>query len=674
MANLLYRISTTPTVPLSTTAKNAPLTVGEVDGNFKSLNDQLSQLADGSYAYPANTTLSVNISGNAATVTNGLYSTGSYSDPSWLLTLDDSKVLPSMTGNSGKILSTDGTNSSWIVLPSQTSGSTLVGYIAYAGTTKTAGQLYGGTTAPASTTRLNYDGYLYATKFFGDGTGLTGLQPADADLTAIAGLAGTSGLLKKTAADTWALDTATYLTANQSITISGDASGTGTTAITLTLANSGATAGTYKSVTVNAKGLVTGGTNPTTLSGYGITDAQPLDADLTAIAGLVGTSGLLKKTAADTWSLDTNTYITGNQSITVSGDASGTGTTAITLTLANSGATAGTYKSVTVNAKGLVTGGTNPTTLSGYGITDAQPLDADLTAIAGLVGTSGILKKTATDTWTLDTNTYITGNQSITVSGDASGTGTTAITLTLANSGVTAGNYGSGTAIPVLSIDAKGRITSASTSSITLPTGQTAGSATAGYLSYAGTTKTAGQLDGGATDPTNTTRLNYDGYLYATKFYGDGSSLSGVGVTITDDVSIDNTRYLFWGSSTSGTASTIGVSSTKLYFNPNSGTLNAVNFNSLSDATLKTDVKPISNAVETINAIDGVEFTWKENGNKSYGVIAQEIEKVLPDIVETNNTGIKSVNYVALTGFLVQAIKELNIELAAIKAELASIK
>lgn len=41
MANLLYRASTTATVPLSTTAKNAPLTNLEVDGNFKSINDEL---------------------------------------------------------------------------------------------------------------------------------------------------------------------------------------------------------------------------------------------------------------------------------------------------------------------------------------------------------------------------------------------------------------------------------------------------------------------------------------------------------------------------------------------------------------------------------------------------------------------------------------------------------
>jgi hypothetical protein len=64
-------------------------------------------------------------------------------------------------------------------------------------------------------------------------------------------------------------------------------------------------------------------------------------------------------------------YLTGNQTVTLSGDVTGSGATAITATLANSGVTSGTYKSVTVDAKGRVTAGTNPTTLAGYGITDA---------------------------------------------------------------------------------------------------------------------------------------------------------------------------------------------------------------------------------------------------------------------------------------------------------------
>lgn len=66
-------------------------------------------------------------------------------------------------------------------------------------------------------------------------------------------------------------------------------------------------------------------------------------------------------------------------------------------------------------------------------IAGKQPLDADLTAIASLAGTSGFLKKTAADTWTLDTNTYLTGNQTITLTGDVSGSGTTSITVTVAD-------------------------------------------------------------------------------------------------------------------------------------------------------------------------------------------------------------------------------------------------
>lgn len=85
-------------------------------------------------------------------------------------------------------------------------------------------------------------------------------------------------------------------------------------------------------------------------------------------------------------------YLTGNQPITLSGDVTGTGTNAIATTLSNTGVAAGTYKSVTVDTKGRVTSGTNPTTLAGYNINDAQPLNAFLTSEAALA-TSGILIK-----------------------------------------------------------------------------------------------------------------------------------------------------------------------------------------------------------------------------------------------------------------------------------------
>jgi hypothetical protein len=68
------------------------------------------------------------------------------------------------------------------------------------------------------------------------------------------------------------------------------------------------------------------------------------------------------------------------------------------LALISTGVTAGTYRSVTVDVKGRVTAGTSPTTISGYGITDAQGLDATLTGLAGVsVGADQIIYATGTD-------------------------------------------------------------------------------------------------------------------------------------------------------------------------------------------------------------------------------------------------------------------------------------
>lgn len=91
-------------------------------------------------------------------------------------------------------------------------------------------------------------------------------------------------------------DTATKLATARTISATGDAAwsvsfdGSGNATAVMTIANSGVTAGTYKSVTVNAKGFVTGGTNPTTLSGYGITDAQATLVSGTNLKSINGVS------------------------------------------------------------------------------------------------------------------------------------------------------------------------------------------------------------------------------------------------------------------------------------------------------------------------------------------------------------------------------------------------
>ncbi len=353
-------------------------------------------------------------------------STGNSKGEPWLDTTGGNNDFKIWNGSSWVIPRSSGISGT---LPATQGGTGLTSYatgdLIYASGSNTLAKLAGNTSSTKKVLTQTGDDTVSAAPAWDTLTAIdVNAQPLDGDLTAIAALTGT-GLARKTGTNTWTLDSSSYLTGNQTITVSGDATGSGSTAIALTLSNSGVTAGTYRSVTVDVKGRVTGGTNPTTLSGYGITDAQPLSSDLTAIDALVGTSGLLRKTATDTWTLDTASYLTGNQTITVSGDASGSGSTAISLTLSNTGVSAGTYRSVTVDAKGRVTAGTNPTTLSGYGITDAQPLDGDLTAIAALAGTSGLLRKTAADTWSLDTTSYLSG----TVSPTQGGTGITTYTL-----------------------------------------------------------------------------------------------------------------------------------------------------------------------------------------------------------------------------------------------------
>ena len=103
-----------------------------------------------------------------------------------------------------------------------------------------------------------------------------------------------------------------------------------------------------------------------------------------------------------------------------------------------------------------------------------------------------------------------------------------------------------------------------------------------------------------------------------------------------------------------------------------SQTVSAVDFNTTSDATLKTDISTIENAVELISSIRGVRFTWKERLTPSLGVIAQEVEAVIPELVTDGNP--KQVNYNGLIGVLVESVKELNTQVNDLKAENENIK
>ena len=98
------------------------------------------------------------------------------------------------------------------------------------------------------------------------------------------------------------------------------------------------------------------------------------------------------------------------------------------------------------------------------------------------------------------------------------------------------------------------------------------------------------------------------------------------------------------------------------------GVVTAPNFVSSSDARLKSDVETIVDALALVSALRGVRFTM--DGSRQIGVIAQEVETVLPEVVRDIEAGQLSVAYGNITGLLIEAVKEL----AARVAELEEVR
>ena len=102
---------------------------------------------------------------------------------------------------------------------------------------------------------------------------------------------------------------------------------------------------------------------------------------------------------------------------------------------------------------------------------------------------------------------------------------------------------------------------------------------------------------------------------------------------------------------------------------------------STSDKRLKENIKPLDNALDKVMKISGVEFDWKEltekekktiHGNEGHdvGVIAQEIEEVLPEVVTTRDNGYKAVKYEKIVPLLIEAIKEQQVQIDELKTQI----
>lgn len=153
----------------------------------------------------------------------------------------------------------------------------------------------------------------------------------------------------------------------------------------------------------------------------------------------------------------------------------------------------------------------------------------------------------------------------------------------------------------------------------------------------------------------STERIKVDG----TGLSINGTPFTGSSTTISNDTTCNITRYILTNENCSGTLSTAYVACSKLYFNPSTGTTYSTIFQSLSDRNLKDNIEPITEGLCVINKLNPVSYQWCDSGKKSYGVIAQEIEEILPNVVDTVD-GKKSVEYHSIIAFLVKAVKELS--------------
>ena len=185
----------------------------------------------------------------------------------------------------------------------------------------------------------------------------------------------------------------------------------------------------------------------------------------------------------------------------------------------------------------------------------------------------------------------------------------------------------------------------------------------AGYItSYVNTTYTAGSGLGlsGTTfshsDTSTQTSVNNSGRTYIQDITLDGfGHVTGIASATETVVNTDtNTTY------TAGNGLTL--SGTQFLMSGTyTGNFTATgNITAYSDSRLKKDVKTIEGALDKTKALRGVEFTRIEDDSKSIGVIAQELEAVLPELVLTDDEGMKSVNYAQITGLLIEAVKELS--------------
>ena len=135
----------------------------------------------------------------------------------------------------------------------------------------------------------------------------------------------------------------------------------------------------------------------------------------------------------------------------------------------------------------------------------------------------------------------------------------------------------------------------------------------------------------------------------------------------------DGTQWVVGTSNIFNNGGNIGIGtatpSVKLEVN---GRLKTLGINELSDVRYKKDIQTLTNALANVEKLRGVSYDWKQaefpqknfEAKHQIGLIAQELEKVYPELVNTDAEGYKSVDYSKLVAVLIEAVKEQQVEIS----------
>jgi len=283
--------------------------------------------------------------------------------------------------------------------------------------------------------------------------------------------------------------------------------------------------------------------------------------------------------------------------------------------------------------------GTAATTAASAYATAAQGTTADAAlpraggAMTGAITTNSTFdgRDVATDGSKLDgIETGATADQTITAGSGLSGGGTGNVTLSHSDtSSQSSVNNSGATVIQDVTLDTYGHVTGLASHTMTLANLGYTGATNANYITN------NNQLTNGAGYTTSVGDIT--GVTAGTNLNGGGTS---GGVTLNLD-------------------STITVT-----------TVNAGTVNTTSDERAKDDITPITGALDKVQQLGGYSFTLKATDEKSSGVIAQEVQKVMPELVQEGAEGLLSVQYGNMVGLLIEAIKEQQAQIDELKQKL----